>query len=87
VEFNESDELLYGAPEMAELGNKTLEIKISPSINEMSFENVKEPEEKEFERGTFPNEIAAVTDVSSEEKLPKESKIAIAYNLKLKESQ
>jgi hypothetical protein len=87
MEFNESDELLYGNPEMAELGNKTLEIKISPSINEMSFENVKEPEEKEFERGTFPAEVAAVTDVSSEEKLPKESKIAIAYNLKLKEGQ
>jgi hypothetical protein len=87
IEFNESDELLYGDPEMADLGNKTLELHISPSLNEMSFENVKEPEEKEFERGTFPSEIAAVTDTSSEEKLPKESKIAIAYNLKLKEEE
>jgi hypothetical protein len=87
VEFNESDELLYGDPEMAELGNRTIELKISPSINEMSFKNVKEPEEKEFERGTFPDEIAAVSDASSEEKLPKESKIAIAYNLRLKEQQ
>ena len=85
VEFNES-EGIYGEAEMALLGNRTLEIKIAPSINEMSFGNVKDPEEKEFERGTFPSEIAAVSDASSEEKLPKESKIAIAYNLKLKES-
>lgn len=87
IEFNESDELLYGDPEMAALGNRTLELHINPSINEMSFETVKEPEEKEFERGTFPTEMAAVSDASSEEKLPKESKIAIAYNLKLKEIQ
>ncbi|MBU2560960.1 MAG: hypothetical protein KKD17_01590 [Nanoarchaeota archaeon] len=86
IEFNETDELLYGDPEMAALGNRTLELHISPSINEMSFENIKEPEEKEFERGTFPTEMAAVSDESSEEKLPKESKIAIAYNLKLKET-
>ena len=85
IDFNDSDELIYGDPEMAELGNQMLEIHINPSINEMSFENVKEPEEKEFERGTFPTEIAAVSDASSEEKLPKESKIAIAYNLRLKE--
>jgi hypothetical protein len=85
IEFNESDELLYGDAEMAKLGNRTIELRISPSINEMSFANVKEPEEKEFERGTFPTEIAAVSDVSSEEKLPKESKLAIEYNLRLKE--
>lgn len=84
IEFNES-ELLYGDPDLADLGNRTLEIHINPSINEMSFDSVKEPEEKEFERGTFPGDIAAVSDASSEEKLPKESKIAIAYNLKLKE--
>jgi hypothetical protein len=48
---------------------------------------VKDPEEQEFERGTFPSDIAAVSDASSEEKLPKESKIAIAYNLRLKEQQ
>jgi hypothetical protein len=87
VEFNESDELLYGNPEMAELGNRTIELYVNPSINEMSFENVKDPEEKEFERGTFPTEVAAVSDASSEEKLPKESKIAIAYNLRMKEQQ
>lgn len=85
IEFNNSDELIYGDAEMAQLGNKTLELHITPSINEMSFQSVKEPEEKEFEKGTFPSEIAAVSDASSEEKLPKESKIAIAYNLKLKE--
>jgi hypothetical protein len=86
IEFNESDTLLYGDPELTDLGNKTIEIHVAPSINEMSFENIKDPEEKEFERGTFPSEIAAVSDASSEEKLPKESKIAIAYNLKLKEN-
>ncbi len=85
VEFNESDDLIYGDKEMARLGNRTIELRINPSINEMSFDSVKEPEEKEFERGTFPSEISAVSDASSEEKLPKESKIAIAYNLKLKE--
>lgn len=85
IEFNETPELLYGDPEMAALGNKTLEIHINPSINEMSFAQVKPPEEKEFEKGTFPSEIAAVSDATSEEKLPKESKIAIAYNLKLKD--
>ena len=85
IEFNESDEMLYGEAELAQLGNRTIELHISPSINEMSFGNVKEPEEKEFERGTFPSDIAAVADATSEEKLPKESKIAIAYNLRLKE--
>ncbi|MFH1064356.1 MAG: hypothetical protein V1729_04710 [Candidatus Woesearchaeota archaeon] len=85
IEFNESDDLLYGDPDLADLGNKTLELHINPSINEMSFDSVKEPEDKEFERGTFPGDISAVSDASSEEKLPKESKIAIAYNLKLKE--
>jgi len=85
IEFNESDEMLYGDADMANLGNRTIELHINPSINEMSFAQVKEPEEKEFERGTFPSEIAAVADATSEEKLPKESKIAIAYNLKLKE--
>jgi hypothetical protein len=85
IEFNESDELIYGDSELTNLGNKTIDIHVTPSINEMSFENIKEPEEKEFERGTFPSDIAAVSDASSEEKLPKESKIAIAYNLKLKE--
>ena len=86
MDFNESDNL-YGDPEMAQLGNKTIQLQISPSINEMSFEQVKPPEEQDFERGTFPSDIAAVSDESSTEKLPKESKIAIAYNLKLKEQQ
>ncbi|MBW2996729.1 hypothetical protein KY349_00140 [Candidatus Woesearchaeota archaeon] len=86
IEFNESDELIYGEARLAKLGNRTIELHITPSINEMSFAAVKDPEEKEFERGTFPTEIAAVSDASSEEKLPKESKIAIAYNLKLKET-
>ena len=85
IEFNETTDLLYGDADMAKLGNRTLEIHINPSINEMSFAQVKDPEEKEFERGTFPSEISAVSDATSEEKLPKESKIAIAYNLKLKE--
>ncbi|MFC1740992.1 hypothetical protein ACFL3V_00460 [Nanoarchaeota archaeon] len=85
IEFNESDDLLYGNSELADLGNRTIQLNINPSINEMSFQTIKEPEEKEFERGTFPSEIAAVSDASSEEKLPKESKIAIAYNLRLKE--
>ncbi|NQU78601.1 hypothetical protein HQ545_02430 [Candidatus Woesearchaeota archaeon] len=85
IEFNDSENLIYGDPELAGLGDDEIELKINPSINEMSFENVKEPEEKEFERGTFPSDIAAVSDASSEEKLPKESKIAIAYNMKLKE--
>jgi hypothetical protein len=84
IDFNESDELLYGDPDLADLGNKTIDIKIAPSINEISFGNVKDPDEKEFEKGTFPDEMAAVSDASSEETLPKESKIAIAYNLKLK---
>lgn len=87
IEFNESDSLIYGDDEMAKLGNETLEVHITPSINEMSFGSVKDPEEKEFEKGTFPSEIAAVSDASSEEKLPKESKIAIAYNLKMKEQE
>ncbi len=87
VEFNESDELIYGNPRLTDLGNKTLELHINPSMNEMGFESVKPPEEKEFERGTFPSEVVAVSDTSSEEKLPKESKLAIAYNMKLKEIQ
>jgi hypothetical protein len=86
MDFNDTEDL-YGDPELALLGNKTIELHINPSINEMSFEDVKEPEEQDFERGTFPSEIAAVSDASSNEKLPKESKIAIAYNLKLKEQQ
>jgi hypothetical protein len=85
TEFNESEDI-YGDPDLAGLGDKELQIKISPSVNEMSFEQVKEPEEKEFERGNFPDEIYAQTDAASEEKLPKESKIAIAYNLRIKES-
>lgn len=87
VEFNESDDSLYGEFDLTNLGNKSIELHINPSINEMSFDTIKDPEEREFERGTFPTEIAAVSDSSSEEKLPKESKIAIAYNLKLKEQE
>jgi len=85
VEFNESDELIYGDASLTQLGNKTLDIRVNPSMNEVGFQEIKPPEEKEFERGTFPSEVAAVTDISSEEKLPKESKLAIAYNMKLKE--
>ena len=57
----------------------------NPDINKIDFDNVKDPEEKVFERGTFPDEVVAVFDAASEEKLPKESKIAIEYNLRLKE--
>lgn len=85
IEFNDTDDLIYGDPSLTNLGNETLELHINPSINEISFQNIMDPEEKEFEAGTFPTEISAVSDASSEEKLPKESKIAIAYNLKLKE--
>ena len=84
TEFNESEDI-YGNPELAGLGDKELEIKMSPSVNEMGFETVQAPEEKSFEKGTFPDEVYAQSDAASEEKLPKESKIAIEYNLRLKE--
>jgi hypothetical protein len=86
MEFNESSDI-YGDPELAGLGNRQIELQINPSVNEMSFENVKPPEEKEFERGAFPEDIYAQSDAASEEKLPKEAKIAIAYNLKIKEGE
>lgn len=86
IEFNESEDI-YGNPELAGLGNKELQIQIDPSVNEMSFETVQDPEEKEFERGNFPDEVYAQSEAASEEKLPKESKIAIAYNLKIKEGE
>ena len=85
IDFNESDEDIYGDANLALLGNEEIELAINPDINKIDFDNVKNPEEKVFERGTFPDEIAAVSDSASEEKLPKESKIAIAYNLRLKE--
>lgn len=85
IEFNESDEDIYGNASLAILGNEEIELAVNPDINKIDFDNVKDPEEKVFERGTFPDEVAAVSDSASEEKLPKESKIAIAYNLKLKE--
>ncbi len=85
IEFNDSDEDIYGKPEFAVLGNKDIELAINPDINKIDFDKVKKPEDKVFERGTFPDEVVAISDVASEEKLPKESKIAIAYNLKLKE--
>lgn len=84
MEFNESEDI-YGDPELAGLGDDELQIQFSPSVNEMGFENVEDPEEKSFERGTFPNEVYAQSAEASEEKLPKESKIAIEYNLKIKE--
>ncbi|HII72704.1 TPA: hypothetical protein HA265_08160, partial [Candidatus Woesearchaeota archaeon] len=85
IEFNESDEDIYGDPNLAILGNEEIELAVNPDINKIDFDNVKDPEEKVFERGTFPDQVVAVSDAASEEQLPKESKIAIAYNLKLKE--
>ncbi|MFC1722639.1 hypothetical protein ACFL0V_00715 [Nanoarchaeota archaeon] len=85
IEFNMSDEDIYGDSSLALLGNDEIELAINPDVNKIDFDNVKEVEEKIFERGTFPDEVVAVSDAASEEKLPKESKIAIAYNLKLKE--
>jgi hypothetical protein len=86
TEFNESEDI-YGDPDLAGLGNREIEIQMSPSVNEIGFDTVQDPEEKSFEQGTFPDEVYAQCDAASEEKLPKESKIAIEYNLRLKEDE
>lgn len=84
VVFNESDENIYGEARLAKLGVRNITLSINPSANRIDFSEVKPPEEKEFEEGAFPGEVRAVADTPSEERLPKEAKIAIAYNLKLK---
>lgn len=84
IEFNNTDADIYGASHLSKLGNKEIELRVTPGINKISFENIKDPEEKEFEKGTFPKEIYAVSDSPNEEKAPKEAKLAIDYNLRLK---
>jgi hypothetical protein len=85
VQFNETDDSIFGDSRLAKLGVKNITLQINPSANEIDFSEVKPPEEKEFEEGSFPSEVKAVSDTPSEERPPKEAKIAIAYNLKLKE--
>jgi|SaaInlStandDraft_4_1057021.scaffolds.fasta_scaffold67807_1 hypothetical protein len=85
IEFNESEDI-YGESSVAILGNEEVELRINPELNEINLNEVKPIEEKTFQAGQFPGDISAVADTLSEEKIPEESKIAIAYNLKLKES-
>lgn len=84
IEFNETEDI-YGDANIAQLGNEQIQMNISQSINEVNLNQVKDVEEEIFEEGTFPYGVYAKADAPSEESLPKESKIAIEYNLKVNE--
>jgi hypothetical protein len=85
IEFNESTDI-YGDTSIAKLGTEDVTMKINPMMNEVNLAQVKDVEEQMFEEARFPSEIKAVSDSPSEEKAPEEAGIAIAYNMKLKES-
>ncbi|MBT7902936.1 hypothetical protein HN587_03660 [Candidatus Woesearchaeota archaeon] len=84
TEFNNSGDI-YGDESVALLGDDEIELMINPELNELNLDQVKPIEDKIFQQGNFPGEVVAVNDELSGEKVPEESKIAIAYNLKIME--
>lgn len=83
-ELNESEDI-YGDAKQISFGDREVSLQINPAFNELNLDDVREEEEKEFIEGSYPSDIGAVSDMPSEERLPKEADIAIAYNLKLQE--
>ena len=55
---------------IAELGDEQLQLELNPIKSDADISKTKEPEHRKF-RSTIPTEIAASTDASYEESIPK----------------
>ncbi|MBW3002210.1 hypothetical protein KY338_03565 [Candidatus Woesearchaeota archaeon] len=69
-EGNPDEDEIYGEKSIAELGNEQLQLELNPIKSDADISKVKEPEHRKF-RSTVPTEIAASTDASYEESIPK----------------
>ncbi|MBW3004626.1 hypothetical protein KY310_02245 [Candidatus Woesearchaeota archaeon] len=69
-EGNPDEDEIYGEKSIAELGNEQLQLELNPVKSDADISKVKEPEHRKF-RSTVPAEIAASTDASYEESIPK----------------
>jgi len=73
LEYEEGDPTaddIYGEKSIAELGNEQLMLELNPILSDADISKTKEPEHRKF-RSTVPTEIAASTDASYEESIPK----------------
>lgn len=68
-EGNETDDI-YGDKSVAELGNEELELQLNPVMSDADISQIKDPEHRKF-NSNVPREIAASTDASFEESIPK----------------
>lgn len=84
IQLNESNDI-YGDIRVAKLGNEILTIQINPTLSDIDFGKVSEPEKRDLNLNSFPVEIGAQSDKVSSEDKPKEFKLARDYNLKLHE--
>lgn len=73
LEYEEGDpeaDDIYGDKSIAELGNEQLQLELNPVKSDADISKTQEPEHRKF-RSTIPTEIAASTDASYEESIPK----------------
>ncbi|MBI4438757.1 hypothetical protein HY640_02395 [Candidatus Woesearchaeota archaeon] len=66
-----SDKDILGAPKIAKLGDEELKLMLKPSGDKISLRDVKEVEARDFTE-QYPDEVAAVTTATYEERIPKE---------------
>ena len=69
-EGNPEDDDIYGEKSIAELGDEQLQLELNPVKSDADISKIEEPEHRKF-RSTIPTEIAASTDASYEESIPK----------------
>ncbi len=67
----ESNREIYGDEKIVELGNKNIEIELNPEEGEINPDEIREVEEKEFERGKL-GDIGVSSDRSHEERIKRE---------------
>jgi len=81
----DDDNSIYGDSNIAKLGNEELEIHINSELSKIDLSKVNAVEDEGAELNAFPVDVQAVSGESSTEDMPKESKLAMDYNTKLRE--
>ena len=83
-ELNDSTDI-YGEVKIANLGNNKLNLELATTLSDVDISRPRDAYKRTFIEGDYVTDISAVQDNPSTETVPKEAKLALAYNERIKQ--
>jgi len=75
---------IYGDVNVAQLGNRKLDLTLATTLSDVDIDKRKDAYDRSFIEGAYVENISSVQDSISQERAPKEAKLALDYNSRIK---